>query len=383
MKGYFQQRGKNKWEITISLGRDPVNTDKYLRHTETVHGTRSQAQARVRQLLVDLGKGVQPQPGKVLVADLLKRWLAGYVSNKCGRRTREGYESIVKHHLIPGLGSIPLKKLTAQQVNEYLARALKEGHANGKGALQPRTVHHHFRVLSEALKYGYKHGLIGRNVCEMADPPRPRKKAMRTLTVEEVSALLKAAKDTDLYPLIFTALRSGLRQGELLGLRWRDLNLDLLSMSVCQTLCKRNGVCEFKEPKSDHSRRKVDMTPALALFLRQYKAEQEAQCHQVGTTLKPDDLVFCNLQGNPLDPGTVTHHFARTARKAGLGGVRFHDLRHTFASLMLLGGVNPKTVSEALGHASPAFTLQVYSHLLPGIQKAAMVRLDEVIEGVA
>jgi integrase len=377
MKGYFQQRGKNKWEITVSLGRDPVNTGKYLRHTETLHGTRSQAQARVRQLLVDLGKGVQPQPGRVLVADLLRRWLAGYVSNKCSRRTQEGYESVVKHHLIPGLGNIPLRKLTAQQVNEYLSRAQKEGHAKGKGALSQRTVHHHFRILSEALRYGVKHGLIGRNVCEMADPPRPRKKVMRTLTVEEVSALLKAAKGTDLYPLIFTALRSGLRQGELLALRWRDLNLDLLSLSVCQTLYKRNGLCELKEPKSEHSRRKVDMTPVLGLFLREYRAEQEAR--QFGLTLKPDDLVFANMNGNPLDPGTVTHQFSRMARRAGLEGLRFHDLRHSFASLMLLGGVNPKTVSEALGHASPAFTLQVYSHILPGIQKAAMARLDEVL----
>jgi len=157
----------------------------------------------------------------------------------------------------------------------------------------------------------------------------------------------------------------------------------MLSIFVCQALYKRNGVCEFKEPKSEHSRRKVDMTPALGLFLRDYKEEQEVLRRQLGTTLKPDDLVFADMNGNPLDPGTVTHHFARIARKAGLGGVRFHDLRHTFASLMLLSGANPKSVCEALGHSDVGFTLRVYSHLLPGIQKAAMAKLDEVLGPVA
>jgi integrase len=203
---------------------------------------------------------------------------------------------------------------------------------------------------------------------------------MNTLTPEEVARLFSIAKDTPYYPIIYTAVKTGLRQAELLGLRWRDLDLDLASLSVTQVLYKRKGVCQFKEPKTNHSQRRLDLTPSLALFLRKYRTERQAERLLLGKPLSEDDLVFGNINGNPMDPGTLTHSFARIARRARLAGTRFHDLRHTFASLMLLAGIHPKIVSEALGHSSVAFTLDTYSHVLPSIQKAAAKRLDEVME---
>jgi len=203
---------------------------------------------------------------------------------------------------------------------------------------------------------------------------------MKTLTPEEVPGLLNIAKDTPYYPIIYTALKTGLREAELLGQRWRDLDLDLASLSVTQVLYKRRGVCQFKEPKSKCSRRRLDLPPSLALFLRQYRTERQAECLFLGKPLGENDLVFGKVDGAPMDPGTLTHNFARIARRAGLPGTRFHDLRHTFASLMLLAGVHPKIVSEMLGHSSVAFTLDTYSHVVPGLQKAAARRLDEVLE---
>ncbi len=161
---------------------------------------------------------------------------------------------------------------------------------------------------------------------------------------------------------------------------WRDLDLDLASLSVTQVLYKRRGVCQFKEPKSEHSRRRLDLSPSLALFLHQYKAEREAECLFLGKPLGDDDLVFSNAKGTATDPGTLTHNFAKIAKKADLPGTRFHDLRHTFATLMFMAGVHPKIVSEMLGHASVSFTLDTYSHVVPTLQQAAMKRLDEVLE---
>jgi integrase len=172
---------------------------------------------------------------------------------------------------------------------------------------------------------------------------------------------------------------SGLRQAELLGLRWRDIDIVSPSISVNRVLYKRRGICQFNEPKTPHSRRKVDMTSKLAEFLGEYRLERERLYHQIGKTTTLDDLVFSNVEGKPLNPSSLSREFARIAKKARLENVRFHDLRHTFASIMLLKGAMPKVISEALGHASVAFTMDTYSHILPGMQADAMALLNEAL----
>ena len=158
-----------------------------------------------------------------------------------------------------------------------------------------------------------------------------------------------------------------------------DIDLDMLSISVSQVLYKRRGVYTFKEPKTSGSSRRVAMTPKLALFLKEYKAERESLYWQLGKPLSLDDLVFTNYEGKPVDPSYLTHTFAKIVKQAGLGTVRFHDLRHTFASLALLRGAKPKVISEALGHASVAFTMDTYSHIISGMQEDMMALLDDVL----
>ncbi len=155
--------------------------------------------------------------------------------------------------------------------------------------------------------------------------------------------------------------------------------LDFLSISICRVLYKKRGIYEFKEPKTSHSRRRVAMTPKLALFLRAYWTERERLYHGLGKQLSLDDLVFASPEGKPIDPCVLTHNFTKVAKQASLNGIRFHDLRHTFASLMLLRGAKPKVISEALGHSSVAFTMDVYSHIIEGMQSDAMALLDEVL----
>jgi integrase len=200
----------------------------------------------------------------------------------------------------------------------------------------------------------------------------------------EVGILLETAEGSPYYPVIYAALNTGLRQAELLGLRWRDIELDMYSISVNRVLYKRRGVCEFKEPKTDRSRRRVRMTPKLASYLASYKGEQEAFYRQHEKALALDCLVFQTPDGKPIDPSGLSHTFNKLAKQAGLEGVRFHDLRHTFASLMLMRGAKPKVISEALGHSSVAFTMDVYSHIIDGMQEEAMALLDGVLpEGVS
>ena len=229
------------------------------------------------------------------------------------------------------------------------------------------------------MKYAIRQGYLGRNPCEMVDPPSPRKKPMRTLAPNELEILLDHASESRFYPVIYTAVSTGLRQAELLGLTWRCIDLDYLSISVNQTLYKRRSVCEFKEPKTNHSRRRVSMTPKLACFLREYKREREELYRSLGKELTIDDLVFASVEGKPIDPSVLSHNFGKIVRQAGLQNIRFHDLRHTFASLMLLRGAKPKVISEALGHSSVAFTMDTYSHIIEGMQSDAMALLDEVL----
>lgn len=369
MRGSIRSKGKNSWQLQIYTGQDPDGKPR--RHFETVQGRKGDAQRRLTELLSSIDKGVYTPPGRLTVAEHLHNWLEGYVKTNCHVRTLDGYQSIMETHLIPALGHIQLKQLNPQAIQAYYGKAIEK--------LSPRTVAKHHRLLSQTLKYAVRQGYLGRNPCELVDSPSWKGKAMRTLTPGEVEVLFETAEGNYYYPVVYTAVSTGLRQAELLGLRWRDIDLDFLSISVCQVLYKRRGVCEFKEPKTAHSRRRVSMTPKLALYLREYRNEREAIYRELGKELTLDNLVFTSIEGKPLDPCVLTHNFTRMARQVGLEGVRFHDLRHTFASLMLLRGAKPKVISEALGHASVAFTMDTYSHIISGMQEEAMALLDEVL----
>ena len=370
MRGSIRQQGKQSWQLQIYTG---TGTDgKPHRHFETVRGRKKDAQDRLNELLVSLEKGIPVPVGRLTVTDHLHQWLEGYVKTKCSQRTLDGYTSIIERHLIPALGNILLKHLHQQAIQAYYGKALEK--------LSARTVHHHHRVLSQSLKYAVRQGYLGRNPAELVTPPSPHNKRMRTLTPPELGILLEEAKDSYYYPVIYTAVSTGLRQAELLGLRWRDVDPDItMSISVSQVYYKRRGVSAFKEPKTDHSRRSVRMTPKLASFLREYKLERERLYRELGRELALDDLVFTSVDFRPIDPGVLSHAFTRMAKAAGLQGVRFHDLRHTFASLMLQRGAKPKVISEALGHSSVAFTMDTYSHIIEGMQEEAMALLDEVL----
>jgi integrase len=369
MKGSIRQHSKKSWQIQVYTGTGADGKPR--RYFETVRGRKGDAQKRLNELLVGLEKGIPVPAGRLTVAEHLNQWLDGYVKTNCSLRTFDGYKSIVEHHLIPALGHIKLKSLQTPAIQAYYGRACE--------TLSARTVHHQHRVLSQSLKYAVRQGYLGRNPAEFVDPPSPQKKAMRTLTQAEVEVLFDTAADNHYYPVIYTAVSTGLRQAELLGLRWRDIDLDMLSISVSQVLYKRQGVCQFKEPKTTHSRRRVAMTPKLALFLRDYRAERESLYRQSGKELTLDSLVFGSPEGEPLDPSVLSHDFHRIVKRAGLAHLRFHDLRHTFASLMLLRGAKPKVISEALGHSSVAFTMDTYSHIIEGMQEDAMALLDEVL----
>ena len=374
----IRKRSKESWEIYLDTGLDPV-TGKRLRHYETIKGSKKLAKQRLAELEVSIGEGSFIKPKRITFGEWLGNWLSGYVATSCGIRTVQSYQSEVRRHLIPALGAIPLTQLQPQQLQNYYSQALTKGRIDGKGGLSARTVLYHHRILSEALSHAVKMGFLIRNVAEAADPPHPERKEMATLSPEDVPQFLEAAQETSYYVLFYTALYTGMRLGELLGLRWCDVDLDMASLSVVQALYKRSGVCKMLRPKSSHSRRRIALSPSLALLLREYKAEEQTQRILLGKLPADSDLVFSHLDGKPLDPGVVSHTFAKVLKKAGLPHIRFHDLRHSHATILLKGGVHPKIVSERLGHASIGITLDTYSHVLPGLQERAAEHFDNLL----
>lgn len=370
MRGSIRQQGKHSWQLRVDAGRDEQGRRK--RQFETFRGTEKDAKKRLNALIVEIERGLYHQSGHLTVAQYLNQWLDGYVASNTSLRTAEGYRSIVNRRLIPGLGNIQLDKLKPQRIEEFYSELRKEN-------LSERTIQHFHRVLSEALKHAQKHELIYRNPVSLADSPKPKNKQLRTLTPKELRTLLKVAENSPYYLIIKTALITGLRQAELLGLHWRDVDLERGTISVNQVLYKRNGTTIFKEPKTEHSRRLVTMNEELVTLLKAYKAEQGDIYLHLGQLPNDDRLVFYIEPDKVIDPCVLSHSFSKIVKQAGLKDFRFHDLRHQMASLMLKAGVHPKVVQERLGHASITTTLNTYSHILPGMQKDAVEMLDKVL----
>lgn len=385
MRGHITKRGKNSWTIVLYTGRDP-QTGKKQYKWHSVKGTKKQAEKELAALINSLETGSYIKPKKTTLGLFLEQWLQDYAATNTAPRTYERYAEIVRLHLIPNLGRIALTQLKPEHLQAYYAKALTSGRINGKGGLSAQTVKHHHRILSEALRHALKWGLLARNVADAVDPPRPEKKEMTTVYTEDIGQLFEEAQKMEesssipYYTIVYMALHTGMRRGEILALRWSDVDLNLMTIYVNRSLQHlKNGTKIIREPKTQKSRRQISMTPSHALQLKDYQTAQSTLRLLANTPVKHDSLIFADLDGQPLNPDSITPGFAKIARRAGLN-LRFHDLRHTHATLMLKSGVHPKIVSERLGHATVSFTLDTYTHVVPGLQEAAAKAFDKVLE---
>jgi integrase len=234
--------------------------------------------------------------------------------------------------------------------------------------------------LHKALSNALKIGLIFRNPADAVEVPKQKSREMQIMNESDIHIFLEYAKNTPYYALFYTALFTGMRRSELLALRWSDVDLILCQIYINRTLHQmHNGELVFGEPKTAKSRRMISLLPSTAITLREHRAQQEILRENAGLPLSDDDLVFSHYDGKPLLPDSVTHAWMSLANRTGLKGIRLHDARHTHASLMLKQGIHPKVVQERLGHASIKTTLDIYSHVAPGIQQAAANKFDDIV----
>ncbi len=379
MKGHIKQRSKGSWTIVVDAGKDQ-ETGKRRQQWHTIKGTKRDAQRALREMLTAVETGTYVKPSKLSLGEWLSQWLDSYVSMHTTPRTQESYRYIIKTHLLPALGSIPLNQLQPQHIMSHYGSALSKGRVDGKGGLSARSVLYQHRILSEALSHAVKMGHAARNVAEAVEPPRPDRATVSTLSRADIDRFLDSARNTPYYVFYSTLLYTGLRRGELLALKWRNLDLDRGMLHVVESAYKLgNGEYVVKEPKTPHSRRAVALPPSLTELLKYYREQQTDAMAKLGTSLTEDRFVFTGPDGEPLDPNLVSRGFGKMIKNAGLPHIRLHDLRHTHATMMLEAGIHPKVVSERLGHASVGITLDIYSHVLPGLQEAAADRFDRMI----
>jgi integrase len=377
MKGHIRERSPGHWSIVLDV-RDPA-TGKRRRKWHSFTGTKRQAQIEGARLIAAVTGGAYLEPAKITVAAHMARWLE-HVQSQVSPKTFERYCGVVRGNILPVLGAVLLTKLQPAQISEMYAKALVSGRRDGKGGLSPASVLYMHRVLKEALAVAVSEWrLLPWSPADPIRAPKVKRKNMRALDTAETAALLEAARPYRLFIPIMLAATCGLRRGEICALRWRNVDLSgAVQLSVIgSTEQTKDGIRE-KGTKSGRART-VALTALAVEELRQHKVRQAEELLRLGVRQTDDMYIVAQADGKPLKPNSLTHEFVRFISGTALPRVRFHDLRHSHATHMLASGVHPKIAQERLGHATVATTLDLYSHVLPGMQADAASRVDEAL----
>lgn len=375
--GHIRERSAGSFELRYSLGTDPA-TGKRKLVTTTFRGARKDAEKELRRLLRSLDTGEHVDPTRITVREWLTAWL-GIVREEVSPKTHERYSQIVNQSLAPALGNLSLLKLAPIHIQEAYSKLASGGRHDGKpGGLWPQTRRHIHRILHAALARAVEQQLIARNPCEAFRRrlPKVERHEMITLTTEQGARLLDAIRPQRVYWPVLIALASGMRRGEILALRWRNVDLHGGTVRIVESLEQTKAGMRFKAPKTDRAR--VVTLPAFAVDeLRRLKREQAEHLLMLGIRQSGITLVCAREDGDPMLPTSLTHEFTKVAgRVKDVPRVRFHDLRHSHATQLLLAGVHPKVAQERLGHASITTTLDLYSHVTPTMQEDAAAKLD-------
>ncbi len=377
MRGHIRERSPGRWAIVIDR-RDPA-TGKRRRKWHSFTGTKRQAQIECARLVSALQGGLYLEPAKITVAAHMERWLE-HVRSQVSPKTFERYCGIVRGNILPALGAVLVTKLQPAQISEMYARALACGRRDGRGGLSPASVLYMHRLLKQALAVAVSEWrLLPWNPADPIKGPKIKRKNMRAFDTAETAALLEAVRPYRLFIPVMLAVTCGLRRGEICALRWRNVALSgAAQLAVSGSTEQTKAGTREKGTKSERPRT-VALTSLALEELRKHKTRQAEELLRVGVRQSDDMYVVAQADGQPLKPNSLTHEFVRFIVATALPRIRFHDLRHSHATHLLASGVHPKIAQERLGHATVAITLDLYSHVLPGMQEDAASRVDAAL----
>jgi integrase len=373
-----RRRGNGEGSITrrkdgLYMGRYWVETLQGPKR-KTIYGKKREEVAdKLARALAERADGIVYDDENVTVGEYLDSWLKGSVRGSVRQSTFDRYESAVRLHIKPALGKLKLKKLTPAHVQSFYQDRLDAG-------LAPASVNKLHTILHKALSQAAQWNMVPRNVTELVTAPRPAPQEMKTLSAEVTRRFLEAARSDKLEALYVLAVTTGMRQGELLALKWQDADLENATISVRRTLTRNGGRLLLGEPKTKNSRRTIRLTEAAVRALRQHLVRQMEHMQRLGDLYRDQGLVFGSEIGTLINPSNLRKRsFATLLKQAGLSPIRFHDLRHTCATLLFQRNVHPKFVQELLGHANIAITLDTYSHVISGMGDQTVRAMEDAL----
>jgi integrase len=371
-EGSIFQRADGRWCAQLDLGwQGGRRARKYI-----YGATAGEVQDVLLKARGDHVAGLPVAVERQTVGQFLADWLESSVKPSVRAATYVSYEHTVRNHLSPELGRLPLRKLGPQHIRAMLNRKLAQGELSARSVAYLRV------VLRAALNQACKWSLVARNAAELAEPPKCERFRIEPLSPEQARALLDATKGARLEALYVVALACGLRMGEVLGLRWQDVDLDRAQLTVAGTLQRQKGRgLVLVETKTARSRRMISLPAPLIAGLKTHRIHQLEERLAAGPRWCDSGLVFVSGVGTPLEPRNLFRAFKATLVRAGLPEIRFHDLRHSAASLMLAQGVPLRVVMEVLGHSSIALTANTYSHVMPSLVRDATEKMADVLFG--
>ncbi len=373
-EGSIRKRKDGRWEGRYTAGRNP-ETGKPI-YKNVLGKTQAETKAKLKQAIQESMEVDTVKAKQYTLGQWMDIWFENYAKIKVRPSSHQTYKGYIENHIKPNIGNIPLSKLSSLQLQKLYKKLLSGGRVNRIEAkeqpkgLSPKTVRNIHQVISSALNMAKEQRLISSNPAESCALPKLEHQEMKTIPAEQLTSFLREAKESGVFEMYYIELATGLRRGELLGLKWEDLDLDQGSLRVQRQVSRINGEVVEAPLKTKNSYRTISLGADAVEILR----EQRKKCGD-------SPYVFPSPTGGPISPDSVLNMLHRVLKRAGLPEVRFHDLRHTFATLALQNGVDIKTVSGMLGHYSAGFTLDTYAHVTTAAQRQAANTMGQILSG--
>jgi integrase len=371
MRGSIRPRGDG-YEISVSAGLDPVSGQRrrLYRHART----KREAERELTRLLAEVDAGSFADPGRLTVAAYMRdRWLP-HQRTRLRDRTWRRYEGLLDRHVLPAIGSVPMAKLRPAHVQAVVDAMTAVG-------LAPRTVVQGYRVLSSALRQAVRWQLLGSNPAAAASPPRPERARLSIPDADAVTRIIAASGSDWFHVAVVLAASSGMRRGEVLGLRWQDVDLDGGLVRVSSALQSVGDELVLVDPKTSRARRPIELPDGTMAMLRRLRRDHAERRLLLGEAWHDLGVVVERGDGRPIHPDVYSRRFSRLVQRLGLPAIRLHDLRHAYATRLLEAGVHPKVVADLLGHASSSFTMDTYSHVVPSLRAGAAAVIEAALGG--
>ena len=373
--GNITKRGARSWRLKYDLPNGTIDGRRtaYV----TVRGSRKNAERELRKRLTAVDEGIVIEPSRATVGAWLDQWLDETAALRVSAKTLERYHGLVNQQIRPHLGTVPIQKLRPADVKAWHAKLIEEGR------IARSTIQHAHQVLHQALSDAAALEIVPRNVAALVKPPPKQKQEMAILTAEQIAGVFAKLEGSELYTVAVLAFATGMRRGELAALRWSDIDLDGATARVERSLEQTAAGLTFKSPKTAAGNRTIALPAFGITALREYRKERMELRFALGGGRLPDDtLVFGNIDDSPRAPRWITDAWRRAVKWRKLPKVTFHSFRHSHASALIASGLDVVTISKRLGHATPAVTLSVYSHMFKNTDDLAAAAIDGALGAV-